>query len=330
MKLNSLKFYFGLFMLLSLFIYYPKVSLAEKGKSQIWLGFVGPGQSTALLGHAFILVSKTNQSVFNSTAYNYGLLISAQSGDPLAEVLRYQIGLSDKVKFKPEKISFSDLYSIYSVSENRTITIVELSLTADEASKLIQTLEADMNDPLFPEREKYELVSNNCLTYVIKLINKNVDQEKQIQMSGVAELFSPTIDFLKNPSYSLFSRFPLFLSRHLFSQPISTGKVEYFASRSQKENQFYRSEFQATFERLAQCISWDSKTTELIEKMLMLQKNLKNGQSVEFISQLINSKEKCSENVTLWKRFLTNYNNIIPQSKLEFKRRIYQLKNELQ
>lgn len=290
---------------------------------QVWLGFASQGQGGGIMGHGFVVVSEDTATLFFSDTYSYG--VEKTSSENLIAKAKSSMGLG--LKFKQEKLSFQQVYGYYTTGENRSLLLVELSLSEEEINQLVNRLEKDAEDSRFAEHERYNILNNNCITYPLKIINQIVPENKRIYLSQMMDYNFPSRSFLKDPSFATLARIPLYLMRHLQKQPIATGVTQTFQSEIQRQGNILQDISENKLQELSDCLGWDETFGAIFLDSLLLKRNNPDA-SVDDL-KLLMTAPGCNGSSTKWKEFLTAYNDLIPLGNTRLKLRIYNLKKDI-
>lgn len=214
-----------------LFLAFLSVSFSSTADS-IYFGFAGYTPGSGSFGHAFLAIEPEDRTIHDSVIYSF----SISSFRP-NQRLSFEEILRGNVRFRLNVREFAEYTYTNQIFYDRMLRVVELNMTNKEINQLEELLVRYVGKELH-ELEAYNYLTNNCITFPLKLINKVVTAERQVTLGLTEEWWRwdgySTIPFKFVDG--LLNRAPYHLDRIFAAgHPLSKkGKVRIFHSLSTK------------------------------------------------------------------------------------------------
>lgn len=285
-----------------------------------YLGVVGIGKGRGALGHVFLLVKNSDQPFLLADVYQYN--ISSKDGTPFSPT--NGIAKSNNLVFSLKKQKFLELHTTYTSSENRIISLYELTLNEKEVIKLIGLLDIDQKNLSFPAQHPYGIY-NNCVTRPIELINLVVDSSRQIEYIGKGHLFiRDQADFVPALQGALLNRLPFIIGATLQKHPISKGLTRNYESKSTRMARFFTA-IHKDLESMQTVCGWSPKIMDSLEIYLSLYVTEPGTYGFE---PLLTLSRACPESQVAFKNVILNLYQLVDGKHKQARKQLYDFINQ--
>ncbi len=256
----------------------------------VYLGIAEPGAGEAMAGHAFLSVAHKNLSPLLGMVYSYGAKPE---------------GLS--MRLAANRVPGMLYYKQMAIQENRSLYYFKLKVSDAEALELARLVESDYQTTQ-TQQESYDVLSNNCLTHVLSLINKIVPPSRQIQnLNGDASwLTQPVENFKETMRLKIPYLTPLALEKHA----LVDGKPHWIPKFDVEQKRLFNEVTIPAIQKLSACEQWQSQTSNLIALSVAMSLKQQDTELLQPIHRLIKNRNQLCREETLG--FWDAVYNLIP------------------